>query len=220
MMFSSKFNFSNIKKITVQTLHDGFFKLVRLSYDSPRYQGGRSQVVGHEVLLRPEAVVVLGYDVHKDQVVLIEQLRSGLVACGAQAPWLTEVVAGLCEDNEPVHTTAVRELEEETGLSTEVLIPIASYWVSPGGTSEKVHAFCALVDSEQAGEYGGLANEGEDIKIKMVSRQDLLAGLYARELNNSATVLCAQWLALHFADIKKKIESKESVNEWIYIRRP
>ena len=77
---------------------------------------------------------------------------------------LTEVVAGLCEDNEPVHTTAVRELEEETGLSTEVLIPIV-YWVSPEVRVRKC-MLSVLVDSEQAGEYGGLANEGEDIRSK------------------------------------------------------
>ena len=217
MMFSSKFTIANIKKKTVQTLHDGFFKLVRLSYDYPRFQGDRAQVVAHEVLLRPEAVVVIGYDARKDVVVLIEQLRSGLVACGADAPWLIEVVAGLCEPDEPVHSSAVRELKEETGLATDVLIPIASYWVSPGGSSEKVHAYCALVDSEAADDYGGLASEGENIKIITLSRLDLLDALHARQLNNSATVLCAQWLALYCDDINHKLATKECVDEWIYV---
>ena len=64
-------------------------------------------------------------------MVLIEQLRSGLVACGAENPWLTEVVAGICEPDELPVYTAKRELFEETGIEATTFIPIASYWVSP-----------------------------------------------------------------------------------------
>ncbi len=216
MKLSPLLSRAHIKNVQLKTLHDGFFKLVRLSYSYTKFQGGQARSENHEVLLRPQAVVVIGYDLSTEQVVLIEQLRSGLVACGAEQPWLIEVVAGLCEPDEAAHLTARRELQEETGLDTKVLIPIASYWVSPGGSSEKVHAYCALVDSSKAQTYAGLASEGENIAIRKFPRTTLEDALSQGILNNSATILCTQWLALNHENIKNKVNNTEKVDEWIY----
>lgn len=215
-MLTPSFNKKDITQVVIRTLHEGFAKVVQLSYAFPLFVGGTGRVVNHEILLRPSASVVLGYDPYTDEVVLIEQLRSGLVACGAESPWLTEVVAGICEPDELPVYTAKRELFEETGIEATTFIPIASYWVSPGGSSERVHAFCALVDAKSASTYAGLAEEGENIAVKVISRLAYMQALAAGKIDNSAILLCAQWLALHADDIKHKIKQKETVDEWIY----
>ena len=63
-----------------------------------------------------------------------------------QGPWQFEVVAGMMRRDEDPEQVAVRELQEETGVEVEKLIPICDYLVSVGGTDEKMHMYCGLVD--------------------------------------------------------------------------
>ena len=63
-----------------------------------------------------------------------------------QGPWQFEVVAGMMRRDEDPEQVAVRELQEETGVEVEKLIPICDYLVSVGGTDEKMHMYCGLLD--------------------------------------------------------------------------
>ena len=55
------------------------------------------------------------------------------------------------------------------GLELRELIPITRYFPSPGGSNEHVHLFCALVDSRGVSGIHGLAEEGEDIRVRVLS---------------------------------------------------
>lgn len=201
--FDNIFSIKDVKIVARKVLHDGFFSLQRLSYKYRLFAGGESEVVEHEVLVRPAAVVVLPFDIKKDSVIFIEQVRSGVVALEDNSPWLYEVVAGLVDEGENIEEAAKRELLEETGLVAQKMIPIMNYWVSPGGTTEKVYAFCAVVDSDNASSLSGLESESEDIRVETFSREDIMYFLDQGKINNSASILCLQWLAMNFGKIER-----------------
>ena len=178
-------------------VYEGYFTMKSLVYEHATFSGATAQKVAHEVLVRPPAVVVLPYDVVHDQVVLVEQVRTGVVAVADRDPWLCEVVAGMLEASDSPVSGAERELLEETGLRAQAWEKIAQYWVSPGGTTEEVYAYCALVDSSKAAEICGVASEGEDIRVHTVSVSEMLSRVAQAEINNSATLICLQWLQLN-----------------------
>ena len=76
-------------------------------------------------LTRPDAVAI--YAVCDDKVVLVRQYRYPING------WIYEFPAGLVEDGEDYHDTAIRELKEETGLTADdwtclgLFYPAAAY---------------------------------------------------------------------------------------------
>ena len=106
---------------------------------------------------------MLLYDPVNHLVGLVEQFRLGAMD-ETQGPWQFEVVAGMMRRDETPQV-AVRELQEETGVEVEKLIPICDYLVSVGGTDEKMHMYCGLVDLSGKGGIFGLEGESEDISF-------------------------------------------------------
>jgi ADP-ribose pyrophosphatase len=89
--------------------------------------------------------------------------------------WLTECVAGMMEENETPLEVARREVFEETGLKLKSAEPLASYFFSPGGCSDKVHLFLGKVaDPDQPIGIYGLLHEGEEIQAEWVPLEDAL----------------------------------------------
>jgi ADP-ribose pyrophosphatase len=179
---------------------DGFFKVVRYRLRHARFAGGMSAELVREVLERGHAVVVLPFDPERDQVVLIEQFRIGALGVVAE-PWLIEPVAGIIEPGEAVPAVARRETAEEAGLELLDLAPACSYFASPGGSTETCRVFIGRVDAAQAGGIFGVADEGEDIKVQVLSVEEALTLLDDGRIHAAPTVVALQWLALHRAEL-------------------
>ncbi|QIL02867.1 NUDIX hydrolase [Sphingomonas sinipercae] len=112
-----------------------------------------------------DAVVVLAE--HDDKVILIEQYR---VPVGRRC---LELPAGLVGDEEAdatVESTAVKELEEETGFTAERIELLGQFQSSPGMVAEHFTLVRAHGVS-RCGEGGG--NEHEDIEVHLVAREDI-----------------------------------------------
>ncbi len=200
-----KFNQQDHKTVLTQRLHDGFFKVDRYQVGHELFAGGRTEAFSRELFERGEASAVLLYDPKKDLVVLTEQYRIGAALDKQQgSPWLLEVVAGMMEAGESAEEVARREAEEEAGCHLNQLIPISSYWSSPGGTSEKVHLYCALIDSTGLGGIHGLDHEQEDILVRVLPFQVAFDGIESGAINNAATIIALQWLKLKHSDIAIK----------------
>jgi len=192
-----KFNNQDHQSVLNKRLHDGFFKVDHYQIEHELFAGGRTAKFSRELFERGEASAVLLYDPVKDLVVLTEQYRIGAALDQQQAsPWLLEVVAGMMEVGESAEDVARREAEEEAGCSPDELIPISSYWSSPGGTSEKVHLYCALIDSTGLGGIHGLEHEQEDILVRVIPFDVAYEGIESGEINNAATIIALQWLKL------------------------
>jgi ADP-ribose diphosphatase len=175
---------------------NGHFQIVRYRVRHRQFSGGMGPELVREVFARGHAVAVLPYDPVRDEVVLVEQFRTGVLET-QEDPWLLEPVAGIIEAGEAVAEVARRETVEEAGLEILDLEPVCSCFMSPGGSSEIVHSYIGRVDTTDAGGVFGLADEGEDIKAKVVPFEQALAWLDEGRLRVASTLLAMQWLARH-----------------------
>ncbi|AGI26326.1 ADP-ribose pyrophosphatase NudF [Pseudomonas sp. ATCC 13867] len=179
----------------------GFYKLDRLHLRHRQFAGGMGPVLTRELFVRHDAVCVLPYDPQRDEVVLIEQFRVGAMDAGVN-PWLLELVAGLIDKDEEPEEVARREAVEEADLVLGALWPISQYLPSPGGSNELVHLFVGRCDSSTAAGIHGLAEEGEDIRVHVLAFEEALQAVRDGRINNAASMLALQWLALNRAEVR------------------
>src|SRR3546814_18740849 len=80
-------------------------------------------------------------------------------------------------------------------------LPIASFYPSPGGSSEYVHIFCGRTDSTGIGGLHGNTSEDEDIRAFVESFEAAYERLRTGGIVNSISVVALQWLALNRNDL-------------------
>ncbi len=180
------------KKICFQ----GFFRLERYRLRHRLFSGKWSQPVVREILERGHAAAVLPYDPLRNEVILIEQFRIGAMSV-PDGPWLMEIVAGIIEENESAVDVVKREGMEEANCDITDLIPLYDYLVSPGGTTERIALFCGKVDAAHAGGIYGVLEEGEDIKVHVVTLETALSLLKTGKIISASAIIAIQWLALN-----------------------
>lgn len=111
------------------------------------------------------AVVILAE--YEGKVILIDQPR---VAPDCRC---IELPAGLVGDTDPNATpesTAIKELEEETGFTAERVERLGEFLASPGMLAESFTLIRAH-GVRKIGEGGG--DENEDINVHLVAREDI-----------------------------------------------
>ena len=196
-------NRDGVELIEKQTAFCGYFRIDRFRLRFPLYEGGMSREVEREVLERGQVAAVLLVDPDRDCVVLIEQFRPGPYAAG-EPPWLIEAVAGVIEGGESAEELARREAREEANCEIMDLFPIMRFFTSPGASTESIALFCGRVDSSDAGGVHGLAEEGEDIRVLVVSVDEALSLLREGRIVNAKTIIALQWLASNYDKIRKR----------------
>jgi ADP-ribose pyrophosphatase len=181
----------------------GYFKVVRYFFRHTLHKGGMSDVISREVFERGQAGGVLMYDPLRDEVVLIRQFRAGAYVAGHH-PWTWEIVAGIIEEKETAEIMIRRETVEEAGLEVGELIPIQNVMLTPGACSEACQIFLGRIDSSKAGGVFGLAEEHEDILVKVLPFAEAYALVERNEIDNAVGVIALQWLALHRDEVRKR----------------
>lgn len=184
---------SVIKKTT---LYQGFFKLFALDLKHELYAGGESPPLYRELLVRGDAVAVLPYDPQRDEVVLIEQFRIGAMD-DPSGPWLMEVIAGFQEPDEDPEAVARREALEEADCTLSELIPLHRYYSTPGSSTEQIHLYLGRTDSSNLGGVHGLAHEGEDIRVHVVSCDTAFEWLDQGRIDSAMPIIALQWFRMH-----------------------
>ena len=93
---------------------------------------------------------------HPGSAVIVPLFDDGTVALVRQyrhpaRKHLLEVPAGSLEEGEDPKTGAIRELEEEIGVTADNVELISEFYVSPGFLSEKMHVYLAtgLTETQQ-----------------------------------------------------------------------
>ena len=192
---------ADVEVLQRETCFKGFYRLDRLHLRHRQFAGGMGPQLSRELFVRHDAVCVLPYDARRDCVVLIEQFRVGAMDKSSN-PWLLELVAGLIDKDEQPEEVAHREAAEEADLKLDALWPITRYYPSPGGSDELVHLYLGRCDSEGAGGVHGLAEEGEDIRVHVWPLEDALQAVKDGRINNAASIIALQWLALNRAEVR------------------
>jgi len=191
----------------VEPKFKGFFSINEVHVHHRLYQGGRSITLKREIFERGDAVVLLPYDPVNDKVVIIEQFRLG--ALNNSTPWQLEFIAGMFGENEQPIDVAIREAKEEANLDIEKkdIIDVSRFYTSPGGTSECIYMYAAKVDTDNVGGVYGLEEEGEDILVHVMSRQEAIDLMAQGKISNASTIIGLQWLQLNYARLQKSWSS-------------
>ncbi len=184
-------------KIKSETrVFDDFFKIDQAILQYERFDGTLTPEISRLNFNRGHSVAVLLYQEDQDQLWFTRQFRYPVYVSDPRRAWLLEIIAGTLEPDELPEVTAQREVLEETGFQIQHLDLIGEFFLSPGGTSEKIYLFTATVNAaDRVGTGGGLATEGEDIRIEAYSFQEALHMLKTGEICDAKTIIALQWLA-------------------------
>ena len=137
----------------------------------------------------PDGVIIYSiYGENRDKVVMIRQYRYTL------GDYIYEFPAGLVEPGEDFHDSAVRELQEETGLTLKPLKVAEAfekpYFTTVGMTDES----CAAVYGYASGQISAQAQEdSEEIEVVLADREEVRRIL--KEEN--VAIMCA-YMLMHF----------------------
>lgn len=184
-------------------LFDGFFKLDEYAFRRTDKAGVMSEPLTNLVFERGDAAAVLVRDVEREVIVLVRQFRLPAYlrrdkqdSADDGVAWIEEAMAGIIRDDETPEQSARRELEEELGYRPVLLEPITTVFVSPGGTTERIHLFHAdvtradLIDPDAA----GAPAENEDIERVEYPTEAFFARIARGEIVDAKTVIAGLWL--------------------------
>ncbi len=193
----------DVKIIEKSAGYNGFFKVNVYRLQHRLFAGGWNQPIVRELFERGHAAALLPYDPVRDEIVLVEQFRIGAMET-CSTPWLLELVAGIIDEGETAEAVVRREAVEEAGIEVARCEHAISYLVSPGGSTERIEVFVGEVDASKARGLHGLADEGEDIRVHVVSREQAYAWLKEGRIDNAASVIALQWLALNHSELRAR----------------
>ncbi|MHB2149110.1 NUDIX domain-containing protein [Calditrichota bacterium LG25] len=185
-----------VKIIKKERLLDDFFKVDSAELIHEKFDGTLSPVVRRLNLERGQAVAVLIHLTDRDSLVLIRQFRYAVYEAGEDG-WIDEIVAGVLDDESP-EACARRECLEEAGYQLERLEHMATIYVSPGITTERIHIFIGYTDStKRINDGGGLESENEDIQVVEWTREEAFKKLMNKEIEDGKTLLAIQHFFLN-----------------------
>ncbi|OUT54595.1 MAG: ADP-ribose pyrophosphatase [Rhodopirellula sp. TMED11] len=140
--------------------------------------GSDGQTYQREVIRHPGAVVLLPI-LDDGRLVMIQNTRATV------GETLLELPAGTREPDEPVETTADRELIEETGYRAGALKLIHTFYSAPGISDEVMYLFVATELSE-----GESAREAtEQIENQIATREEVREWLAADKIKDAKTLV-------------------------------
>ncbi|HEY5029273.1 MAG TPA: NUDIX domain-containing protein [Candidatus Angelobacter sp.] len=178
-----------------ELFHRFIFRIEEVTLQHELFNGSMSEEITRLILQRGDSVAMLLCDREKQTVLLCEQFRAPTLDQGPG--WLIEIPAGTLESGEDAEECARREALEETGFSVKTLRRIACVYLSPGGSSERIHLFYGDVSTaDRAGKGGGVVNEGEDIRLIFVPTEEAIAKARSGQILDAKTLIGLQWLDL------------------------
>lgn len=157
--------------------------------------GGGEQTVERLSVDHGDSVAILVFDKSRGTVWLTEQFRYPTHAKGPG--WLREIPAGLCDHGETPRRAARREAEEEIGIRPKKLEHIATFYLSPGVSTERVTLFFAAIDGRDTASATRAQDAGEDVRPLEVSAEALMAKARDGKVEDAKTLVAGLWLLAH-----------------------
>jgi nudix-type nucleoside diphosphatase (YffH/AdpP family) len=183
----------NVQIESKRRIFDDFFRIEETILRYERFDGQMSNTVRRLNFERGDSVAAIILNRETQRVLFVNQFKYPTYEKGPG--WISETVAGVLEVDEDPEEAIQREILEETGYKARKLTHIATFYVSPGGSSERIILYYAEVDStDKVSSGGGLASEGEDIQIVELSLPELWTALDSGELVDAKTIIAAMWL--------------------------
>lgn len=185
-----------MKRVDIESrrqLFDGFFRLEEVVLRHQRFDGSMSAPMSRLNLERGDGTAILLHDPERRVVTLVRQFRYPTWEKGPG--WTVELVAGVIEPGRDPEEVARAEAREEAGYDIGALESLGIFYLTPGGSSERIFLFYAAVNPRmRVAEGGGLTREGEDIEIVEMSEDDVWRALDDHDIIDAKTLVGLQWL--------------------------
>lgn len=144
---------------------------------------------------RGNGATILLYHPATRKVLLTRQFRYPAYVNGHPTGDLIETAAGLLDDDDP-ETAVAREALEETGFAVDAIEHVFDAFMSPGSVTERLHFYAAEYDpAARQGDWGGLAEEGEEIELLELDIDDAIARI-GDDIIDAKTIMLLQWARL------------------------
>jgi len=169
---------------------DDFFKIYAGEITHDKFDGG-TMTKKRKVFWRKDSAAILIYEKDTNNLLFTNQFRYPTVN---ENGWIVEITAGGIEENESPENAMKREVKEEIGYNLNEMEFISSFYVSPGGTSERVFLYYAEVNSNQKlFEGGGAKFEKEDIQLVKINPENALNKLNENLIRDAKTIIALHW---------------------------
>lgn len=189
---------SNPKYIIKKTelLSDNWYILNKVTVDYQKKDGSWDTQV-REVYDRGNGAAILLYNKAKGTVILTRQFRLPSYLNGNKSGLMTEVCAGLLDEDNP-EVCIIREAEEETGYRLHSVKKIFEAYMSPGAVTEILHYFIGEYDSSmKVSSGGGLEHEHEEIEVIEIPFDQAYVMIESGEIKDAKTILLLQYAKIH-----------------------
>ena len=174
-------------------IFNDFFKIEECKVSYEKFDGSRTPFIRRLCFERGDSVAALVLNRDDQKILLVNQFKYPTFKKGPG--WITEIVAGMLGPDEKPEEAVRREVFEEIGYRIDVLELIAKFYVSPGGTSERIWLYYAEVTNEgKEGSGGGSPKENEDIMMEEISLSKLNAYISGGHIQDAKTLLALLWL--------------------------
>jgi ADP-ribose pyrophosphatase len=184
------------RRVSVQArkrLFDDVFKIDEVIVAHELNDGAMSAAQRRLVFERGDSAAVLLFNRDRKCLVLVKQFRAATLGKSREHGWVAECVAGIIDENETPTAAAIRETREETGYRITDLQPIATFFSSPGGTSERIFLYYAeTTDADRIGHSA--ADTDEDLETCHVSVAEVFAQLQSGFLEDAKLIIGVLWL--------------------------
>ncbi len=181
--------------VETDKVHNGW---ARFSVLKIRLPGGK--VIRREVEEHGRAASVLAYDPERCVAMLVRQFRAPVLVASGDTDIL-ECIAGIVDEADPA-AAAIREAEEEAGLSLRAVEFVANVFSMPGLSTERMYLYLAPYRaSDRTGKGGGVATEDENITVVECPLAELAAMADGGRLTDLKTFALVQTLRLRRPDL-------------------
>ncbi|WP_407268785.1 NUDIX hydrolase [Radiobacillus sp. PE A8.2] len=170
---------------TTQTEEIFTGKVINLRVDDVLLPNGKTSK--REIIKHPGAVAVIAIT-PDEKIVFVEQYRKALEKS------IIEIPAGKMETGEKPDVTALRELEEETGYTTEQLTYVTSFYTSPGFADEIIYIYEA--ENLKQLHISKALDEDEFVELMELSLDEAIQMVNEQRIHDVKTVYAIQYLQL------------------------
>lgn len=154
--------------------------LIQVRKDTVRLPNGKT--TDREIVVHSEVIAVLPV-LDDGRIVFVRQFRK------AAESVLLEIPAGGIDGDESPEEACRREMKEETGYGVDSLQHLATFYTSPGFTTEKMHLYRATGLTP-----GEPTEETDQIEVVLLSPEEAQEHAQRGEMADAKTLLA---LALH-----------------------